>query len=78
MTFSTFQRVVLFDFENDGFPSFDLLLDSFLVGNGLSKNYLITGFDCNDAMIKSELSVEVLIITTLADILNVLVSTLQD
>ena len=39
-----FQKIALFDFENDDFPSFNLLLDSFFVENGLYNQ--ITGFDC--------------------------------
>ena len=41
---SIFQKV-LFDLKNYGFPSFDLLLDSFFVENGLLKYYVITGLD---------------------------------
>ena len=34
---SYFQKVALFDFKNDGFLSFDLLLDSFLCQKWLFK-----------------------------------------
>ena len=41
-----FQKVTLFDFKNDCFPGFCLLLDSFSVENGLFRYYLIVGDDC--------------------------------
>ena len=39
-----FEKAAVFDFKIDGFPSFDLLLDSFFVESGLLKYFLITGF----------------------------------